>query len=96
MVSRLPVDKKFDFEVYKVEPIKSERYPGLKNTPVDVIGFRIKDNTPVKTTRIFPAHAIDNNGRLQVNGTLRVLIGAQWDKNGGNPNSYGLFFLLKK
>lgn len=96
LIDSLPMHEKYDFEQYKVSPVVRERFPGMKNTPIDVIGFTIRDNAPVKTTRILPAHARDNNGRIMEKHGFKSLVGAQWDKNGGNPNSYGLIYLLKK
>lgn len=89
----LPANEKFDFEVFKVESIRKVRYKGVKDSPVDINGMKIKDNKPKYTTRVTPKVAILQNGRVQrdEDDNFFEVIGAQFDQVGN-----GLFYLLKK
>ena len=89
LIDELDLNKSFDFEEYRVEQITKVRYKGIKDSPVDVIGIRIKDNKPIKITRIAVKHAIANNGFLKVEDDLKTIEGAQFTHN----NRY---YLLKK
>jgi hypothetical protein len=44
-------NEKYPFGEFRVEVLKGERYEGLENSPVDIIGVRIKDSTPIKVTK---------------------------------------------
>lgn len=90
-VQSLQQDTMYDFEQYLVEPIKKVRYRGVKDSPVDTIGFTIKNNKPVNTTRVPVKHALQTNGFVKEypeDGFFEVLNG-QFHHN-------GRFFLLKK
>lgn len=99
LVQSLPIDGKYDFELYSVETIRAERYRGMKDSPVDTIGIRIKDSKPINTTRIAVKHALATNGRVQPfldregNAEERgfELVGSQLEHNG----NYARFYLLK-
>lgn len=89
LVQSLQTDKLYDFEQYLVEPIKKVRYRGVKDSPVDTIGFKVKNVKPVNTTRIPVKHALQTNGLLkEVEGEYE-LVNDQFSHN-------GRYFLLKK
>lgn len=98
-VQSLVQEHKYDFEVYQVEVARRERYRGVKDSPVDTIGFRIINNRPIMKTRIPVKHALANNGRVvpfkdedgQDLPEFETL-GCQLDHNGKN----GRYYLLKK
>lgn len=99
-VQGLQMDRMYDFELFHVEVVKRERYRGVKDTPIDTVGFKIKNNRPINTTRIPVKHALQNNGRVEpyrdADGTAEETgfetIGCQLDHNGSN----GRYYLLKK
>lgn len=64
------LDKNTDlkFEQYKVEVVKKARYEGMAGSPVDVVGLKIKDDTPVSTTSINPRHAEELNRQVENTG----------------------------
>jgi len=99
LVQTLNREHKYDFELYHVEVAKRERYRGVKDTPVDTVGFRIINSKPINTTRIPVKHALANNGLVipfkdedgnDMDGFETV--GCQLDHNGKN----GRYYLLKK
>lgn len=98
IVEALPWGKHADFEVYKVAPVRKVRYKGVPNSPTDIVGIRIIDSQPLRTTRITPADAFQFNGRLveDEDGDFFTVEGGQFIENGGNPNYYGIYYLLKK
>lgn len=57
-------NQKYFFDLYRVEPLFKERFPGVKGTPKDFIGLRIKDKTPVFTSKITVADAILQNAQI--------------------------------
>lgn len=99
-VQSLHLDGFFDFELYQVEVIKRDRYRGVKDTPVDTVGFKIRNSTPLHTTRIPVKFVLQNNGRVapfrdeqgNEEETGFETIGCQLDHNGTN----GRYYLLKK
>lgn len=99
-VQTLPIEKAFDFEVYAVEVVKNVRYKGIKDSPVDTVGFKIKNMRPIHTTRIPVKHALVTNGRVEpfrdtegnAEETGFEVTGCQLDHNGSN----GRYYLLKK
>lgn len=99
LVQSLTQEAKYDFELYHVEVIKRDRYRGVKDTPVDTVGFRMRNTTPINKTRIPVKHALSMNGRVEpfldeqgdeIGGF--ETIGCQLDHNGIN----GRYYLLKK
>lgn len=96
MVAGLKEHEQFVFEVYKVEPIRQQRYEGVEGSPFDCVGFRIVDNKPTKTTKIPLKFALEFNGRLAEGRNFFTIEGGQWQHNGGNPSIKGEYYLLKK
>lgn len=64
----LPLNELRDFEVYKVEPIITERYPGLPDTPKDMTGIKKKLTAPLQKTRISPRMAMEMNSQVRNTG----------------------------
>ncbi len=100
LVQSLGREDKYDFELYHVEVIRRERYRGVKDTPMDTVGFRMKNTTPINRTRIPVKHALEMNGRVEsfldeqgepLDSGFET-IGCQLDHNGVN----GRYYLLKK
>ncbi len=73
MILKLPLTKQYDFEVYKVKPVKVERYPGLPQSPIDTVGVRIESDRPIMTTRVEARHALEMNRQLQNTGRYYLL-----------------------
>jgi len=100
LVQSLPIEGKYDFEVYQVEVAKQVRYRGVKDSPIDMIGFRMVNTTPIHCTRIPVKYALTNNGRVEpfrdsegkVEGDGFEVIGSQLEHNG----RHGRYYLLKK
>ena len=93
-VQSLQLDDSYDFEQYLVEVQKKPRYRGVKDSPVDIIGFKMVNSKPINTTRIPVKMALITNGRVSIpeGENFFETIGSQLEHNGKN----GRFFLLKK
>lgn len=70
-LASLPLNTQKDFLVFKVEPIVTEKYPGLKGTPRELTGVRTIDK-PIQKTRITPKVALNLNS--QVRNTRRYYL----------------------
>lgn len=71
-LASLPLNKLADFHVYKVEPIVTEKYPGLKGTPRELTGIRTIDR-PIQKTRISPKIAMNLNSQVRNTGRYYLL-----------------------
>lgn len=60
--SKLLWNKQYVFDVFKVDTIKQQRYKGVPGSPVDILGFIIKNDTPVHTTKMEVKNANVLNG----------------------------------
>lgn len=89
LLESLPHGELFDFEVYKVKVIRQERFEGVPNSPIDVVGIVLESTKPIITTRVYPKTAIAQNGRLVRGRNYFEIIGQQFHEN-------KLFYLLKK
>lgn len=89
MVQSLQLDQNYDFEQYSVEVIKKDRYRGVQGSPVDIIGFKLKNSRPLNTTRIPVKYALQTNGTVVVFDDGYEVINDQFSHN-------GRYFLLKK
>jgi hypothetical protein len=96
LIASLKHADQYDFEAYKVAPIKQPRYEGVQGSPNDIIGFRIVDVQPVMNTRIPVKIALDFNGKLDEGKSWFTVIGGQWGNHGGTPGLYPRYYLLKK
>lgn len=79
-------DTGFDFELHEAKPIYEVRYPGIPNSPSDLVGVELKVNPKTNSsvlykTRISIKHARDLN--LQI-------------ENAHSRAGFGRFFLLAK
>ncbi len=74
-ISTIDANEKRDFECYSVEPLIKDRYPGMKDTPRDFVGIKLKSDKPVQTTSIPLKHAINLNaeGSVRMNGKYYLL-----------------------
>lgn len=90
-IASLDGNEKKVFDLYRVEVIKKPRYKGIQNSPVDIVGVRIKDVKPISSTLIPIRHASTQNGFVRVDeeGEFFELIGSQVSEN-------GRFYLLKQ
>lgn len=94
LVQTLQLSDSYDFEQYKVEVVKKPRYRGVKDSPVDVIGFKMVNTKPINTTRIPVKVALIFNGtvRQEEGENFFETIGSQLEHNGKE----GRYYLLKK
>lgn len=65
----------YDFQLFKVRPIRVERFPGMPDSPMDYIGIQIVNDQPLHTSRmpvntvlefnsqILNAHSVAGNGK---------------------------------
>lgn len=50
LMATLNDNTKYPFAEYRVEILRGERFEGMKDSPVDIIGIRLKDSKPIKET----------------------------------------------
>ncbi len=96
LVAGLRLDDKYDFEEHVVNPIKEDRFEGVENSPVDVVGIRLKSpGNPERVTRMALKHALAFNGKIQETKTGKhfTISGGQWTEH---TNSRCVYYLLKK
>ena len=89
LLDSLPHSEMYDFEVYKVDVLRQERFEGVPNSPIDVVGIVLESTKPVIRTRVYPKTAIAQNGRLERGRNHFEIFGQQFHEN-------KLFYLLKK
>ncbi len=82
-IKSLNGNEKRTFKLMRVEVIKKVRYKGIKDSPVDVIGVRIKDSKPIMTTLIPVKAATSQNGFIHEDedGVFFELLGSQVETN---------------
>lgn len=78
---KLQENENFTFELYKVESVMKVRFPGVKDSPSDFVGVKVKDDKPIQTTKIPIKVAHELNSQI-LNAHSRA----------GN----GRYYLLKK
>lgn len=81
VVGKLLQNESFDFELFKVEVVRKQRFPGVKDTPMDFIGVKVKSDTPEHKTRIPISHALEYNAQIL---------------NAHSLAGHGKYYLLKK
>lgn len=64
IVGKLRQDQFYDFEQYRVKPVRKERFPGMKDSPWDFIGIEITKDKPEHTTRIPVSIALEFNAQI--------------------------------
>lgn len=81
IVGKLRQDQSYDFEQYRVKPVRKERFPGMKDSPWDFIGIEITKDKPEHTTRIPVSIALEFNAQIL---------------NAHSVAGHGKYYLLKK
>jgi hypothetical protein len=61
-VAKLNGNESHVFDVFKIDPIKQQRYKGMSGSPVDIIGIEIKNDTPIHSTKMALRNANTLNG----------------------------------
>lgn len=69
------------FCLYRVDVVRVQRFPGMKDTPIDFRGVKVKDEKPVHTTKIPVRIALENNAQIE---------------NAHSIAGHGKYYLLKK
>jgi hypothetical protein len=64
ITSKLRQDDHYDFVLMRVDVVRKVRFPGVKDSPVDYVGLRVKDDTPIHTSRISVATALEYNAQI--------------------------------
>lgn len=60
----LQENKSYDFVLMKAVPVMQARFPGIKDTPYDYVGIRVKESKPIHTTRIPVKTALEFNRQI--------------------------------
>lgn len=81
IVPRLKANEMYDFGVYKVDVVMKDRFPGIKDTPRDFIGVKVKTDTPEMVTRIRLSQAHELNSQIM---------------NAHGRAGFGKYYLLRK
>jgi hypothetical protein len=89
LLESLPHNQMYDFEVHKVKVLRQERFEGVPNSPVDVVGVVLESTKPLISTRVYPQNAIAQNGRLVRGRNYFEIVGQQFHEN-------KRFYILKK
>ena len=63
-INSLELNKAYDFQLFKVTPLFTERYPGIQGSPKDFTGIVIKNLVPENTTRITVKNALNYNAQI--------------------------------
>jgi len=64
VVGSMKEEEMADFSLYKVDVVMKPRFPGVKDTPYDFNGVKIKSDTPEHTTRIPVKTALEINKQI--------------------------------
>lgn len=64
LVDSLPLYGQYDFHLFRAKPLFRDRYPGIKDSPVDMVGIEIKNDTPEHRTRVSVMVAKEFNGQI--------------------------------
>ena len=90
----IPGNTKLKFDLMKVESIREVRYEGVKDSPVDIVGIRIKDNKPYLGGTLIPVkHAVQHNGYIAEGKNWFALEGSQL---ADVMNTNKMFYIVKK
>ncbi len=71
----------YDFEQYKVKPIRKMRYAGVEKSPMDYIGLELVNDTPIHVSRMTVKTALELNSQIL---------------NQHSIAGHGKYYLLKK
>jgi hypothetical protein len=64
MRGELQQNKSYDFVLLKAVPVMVARFPGMKDTPYDYVGIKVKEPKPIHTTRITVKTALEHNRQI--------------------------------
>jgi hypothetical protein len=96
LLNQLDGNVHLTFEVKKVDVIRDQRYEGVENSPVDLVGVIIKETKNIHTTKIPVKHALQFIGRLEFpmrkDPSYFNIVGSQI--NPGHP-AVGRFYFVK-
>lgn len=81
LVGKLLLNEEFVFEQFRVTPLRKIRYAGVKDSPMDFVGLKIKDSTPVHTSKMNLKTALELNAQIL---------------NMAGLAGHGKYYLLKK
>jgi hypothetical protein len=81
VTGKLLLEDVYDFVQHRVDVVMKARFPGVKDTPYDFNGLKVKNDTPEHTTRISVRHALEFN--------LQIL-------NAHSRAGHGKYYFLKK
>jgi hypothetical protein len=81
VVGKLRQNDEYVFELYKAKPVRKERFPGMKNSPIDFVGVEILRDTPEHQTKITVGIALEYNSQIL---------------NAHSIAGYGKYYLLKR
>lgn len=71
----------YDFQLFKVRPIRVERFPGMPDSPMDYIGIQIVNDQPLHTSRMPVSTVLEFNSQIL---------------NAHSVAGHGKYYLLKK
>lgn len=81
VTGKLQQNEVFDFQQFRAQPVFKARFPGMKDTPNDFNGIKLKNTTPEHTTRMSVATALEMNSQIL---------------NQHSVAGHGRYYLLKK
>jgi hypothetical protein len=81
VVGLLKENDMYDFQLHKVDVVMKVRFPGVKDSPMDFNGVRVKNETPELITRIPVKTALELNAQIM---------------NAHSRAGHGKYYLLKK
>jgi hypothetical protein len=90
LINTLKHNDFYDFETMKVRAVKKVRYKGVQGSPIDIVGFELKEIKPINTTRIPLKYALEMNGRMTPDEEGNYYL------TGGQFENSGIYYLLKK
>lgn len=81
VVGKLKENDHYDFQQFRVDVVMKTRFPGVKDSPQDFIGIRVKNDKPEHTSRISIKTAHELNAQIL---------------NAHSRAGHGRYYLLKK
>lgn len=61
---QLREEAEYDFVLHKAVPIMKARFPGVRDTPWDMVGITMKEEKPIHKTRIAVRTALEMNAQI--------------------------------
>lgn len=81
VAGKLQQNEVYDFQQFRAVPVFKPRFPGMKGTPNDFNGIKLKNTIPEHTTRMSVANALEMNSQIL---------------NQHSVAGHGRYYLLKK